>query len=240
MDSSDSTNNSFIKHVFNFDEQSKNDILNLSQYTLVGIIPIIILNKLIAQYVPEADEKKGTLEISAEVVIQVLVMIFGIFFINRLITYVPTYSGEEYENINLASGILVFLMIIISFQSRLGEKVNILIDRLYQLWDGSANYSMPKDVKVKQPVSGQVPITISSQSQNSSSLSPQYNDGTSINSLPNQSSNQGPRQQLPDYNQMYEQNNTPLVNAQTPGAEGFSDGLMAANEALGGGFGSAW
>ena len=236
MDTSDSTKDSFMKHVFYFDDQSKSDILNLLQYTLLGIIPIIILNKLIAQYVPEADEKKGTLEISAEVVIQILVMIFGIFFINRLITYVPTYSGEDYESINLGSGILVFLMIIISFQSRLGEKVNILMDRLYQLWDGSANQATPKDVKVKQPVSGQVPVTISSQAQNSVSLTPQYNDGTSINSLPNQ----GPRQHLPDYNQMYQQDNTPLVNAQTPGIEGFGGDLMAANEALGGSFGSAW
>ena len=236
MDSSDSTKDSFMKHVFYFDDQSKSDILNLLQYTLLGIIPIIILNKLIAQYVPEADEKKGTLEISAEVVIQILVMIFGIFFINRLITYVPTYSGEDYESINLGSGILVFLMIIISFQSRLGEKVNILMDRLYQLWDGSVNQATPKDVKVKQPVSGQVPVTISSQAQNSVSLTPQYNDGTSINSLPNQ----GPRQQLPDYNQMYQQDNTPLVNAQTPGVEGFGGDLMAANEALGGSFGSSW
>ena len=236
MDSSDSTKDSFMKHVFYFDQQSKSDILNLLQYTLLGIIPIIILNKLIAQYVPEADEKKGTLEISAEVVIQILVMIFGIFFINRLITYVPTYSGEDYESINLGSGILVFLMIIISFQSRLGEKVNILMDRLYQLWDGSVNQATPKDVKVKQPLSGQVPVTISSQAQNSVSLTPQYNDGTSINSLPNQ----GPRQQLPDYNQMYQQDNTPLVNAQTPGVEGFGGDLMAANEALGGSFGSSW
>ena len=111
MDSSDSTKDSFMKHVFYFDDQSKSDILNLLQYTILAIIPIIFLNKLIAQYVPEADEKKGTLEISAEVVIQIMVMIFGIFFINRLITYVPTYSREAYESINLGSGILVFLMI---------------------------------------------------------------------------------------------------------------------------------
>lgn len=236
MDSSDSTKDSFMKHVFYLDDQSKSDILNLLQYTILAIIPIIFLNKLIAQYVPEADEKKGTLEISAEVVIQIMVMIFGIFFINRLITYVPTYSRESYESINLGSGILVFLMIIISFQSRLGEKVNILMDRLYQLWDGTTNQSAPKDVTVRQPVSGQVPITVSSQPQNPVSIAPQYNDGTSITSLPNQ----GPRQQLPDYNQMYQQDNTPLVNAQTPGVEGFGGDLMAANEALGGSFGSAW
>ena len=236
MDSSDSTNGSFIKHVFYFDSQSKSDLLNLLQYTLLGIIPIIILNKLIAQYVPEADEKKGTIEISGEVVIQILVMIFGIFFINRLITYIPTYSGDNYENINLGSGILIFLMIIISFQSRLGEKINILMDRLYHLLDGSATYSVPKDVTVKQPVSGQSYVAPPSQTQNNGSLSPQFNDGTSINSLPNQP----PKQQLPDYNQMYQQDNTPLVNAQTPGVEAFSGDLMAANEALGSSFGSSW
>ena len=75
-----------------------------------------------------------------------------------------------------------------------------------------------------------------------SSSSPSYpvdgliwvdSDGTSINSLPN-----GDAQQLPNYNKMHQQDNTPLVNAQTPGMEGFLP--MAANEAIGGSFGSSW
>ena len=44
MDSSDDSK-SFFKHVFNFDDDSKSDILNIIQYALLAIIPIVLLNK---------------------------------------------------------------------------------------------------------------------------------------------------------------------------------------------------
>jgi hypothetical protein len=66
---------------------------------------------------------------------------------------------------------------------------------------------------------------------------PTYTDGTSINSLPTSSTSS--TQQLPNYDNMYKQQNTPLVNAATPGGmEGFQE-PMAANELVGGAFG-AW
>ena len=72
MDSSDSSQKSFVKHVFNFEDDSKSEILNIIQYSLISIIPIIILNKTMSKYVPESDNKKGTLEISAEILIQII------------------------------------------------------------------------------------------------------------------------------------------------------------------------
>ena len=72
MDSSDESNKNFFKHVFNFDDDSKSDILNIIQYALIAIIPIVILNKTIGKYVPEADDKKSSLEVSAEVIIQII------------------------------------------------------------------------------------------------------------------------------------------------------------------------
>jgi hypothetical protein len=44
MDNSDDSK-SFFKHVFNFDDDSKGEILNIIQYALLAIIPIILLNK---------------------------------------------------------------------------------------------------------------------------------------------------------------------------------------------------
>ena len=70
MDSSDESK-SFFKHVFNFDDDSKSDILNIIQYALLAIIPIVLLNKSMGKYVPESDDKKGSLEISDEIVIQI-------------------------------------------------------------------------------------------------------------------------------------------------------------------------
>ena len=89
MDSSDDSK-SFFKHVFNFDDDSKSEILNILQYSIIAIIPVVILNKTMQKYVPESDDKKSSLEITAEIVIQIIVMFMGLLIINRIITYIPT------------------------------------------------------------------------------------------------------------------------------------------------------
>ena len=45
---------------------------------------MVILNKSIGKYVPEADDKKGSLELSAEVIIQVIVTFIGLLLIQLL------------------------------------------------------------------------------------------------------------------------------------------------------------
>jgi hypothetical protein len=255
MDSSDNSKKGFFKHVFNFDNDSKSDILNIIQYTLIAIIPVVILNKGMQKYVPEADEKKGSVEILAEVLIQVIVMFIGLLIIHRIITYVPTYSGMEYPEYNIIFNILAILMITLSLQTKLGEKVSILVDRITELWEGPQSKMKNNgkksngnaNVKVSQPISGQnmgmsmQPNTIpSNQSAMNQSL---YGGSTSINQLPSDSSDQSytqSRQQLPNYNNMYQQDTTPLVGAATPGmAEAFSE-PMAANSVLGGGAFGSW
>jgi len=238
MDSMDDSK-SFFKHVFNFDDDSKSEILNITQYAIIAIIPVIILNKTIGKYVPEADDKKSSLEISAEVLIQMLVTFMGLFLVHRGITYVPTYSGVKYPEFNIIYNILIFLMITLSLQTKIGEKVSILVDRVYELWEGKPNKKNSKNgkqpnVKVSQPISGQV----LNQNMNQSAMNQaMYSDGTSISSLPSG----GDTQQTPNYDNMYRQDTTPLVNAATPGlAEGFVNEPMAANSVLGGGFGSSW
>ena len=242
MDSSDDSKESFIQHVFYFNDKSKADLLNITQYSLISIVPIVLLNKLIAKFVPEADENKGSLEISAEILLQIFVMLFGLFMINRFITYFPTYSGAEYAQGNVIFMVLAVLMITISLQTRLGEKTNILVERITELWEGkpaknaksAKNNKNNNGVKVSQPISGQQNM-MSSQAMNMNQA--MYSDGTSINSLPTS----GDMQQLPNYNKMHQQDNTPLVNAATPGTEGFGGNqIMAANEVLGGSFGSSW
>ena len=64
-------------------------------------------------------------------------MFIGIFFIHRLVTFVPTYSKTNYEQFNVTSIVIAFLVIVLSLQTRLGEKVNILIDRLLDYIDGN-------------------------------------------------------------------------------------------------------
>jgi len=120
------------------------------------------------------------------------------------------------------------LVIVLSLQTKLGEKVSMIVDRIMEVWEGPKDKKKGKkgqgNVKVSQPIS-----------QNSSAAISQSLGSTSISSLPQQ---QQSSQQLPDYNSMYQQDSTPLIGAATPGMESF--GPMAANDALGGGFGSAF
>lgn len=241
METSDESNKGFFKHVFNFDDDSKSEILNTLQYILLAIIPVVILNKTIGRYVPEADNKKGSVEITAEILIQVIVTFLGLLLIHRIITYVPTYSNTKYPDFHIIFIVLAILMITMSLQTKLGEKVSILVDRISELWNGPSETKKPNqkgngNVKVSQPISGQM-----QQPQQMGPITgqPSFTEGTAISALPNYEQ-QAATQQLPNYNNMYRQDTTPLVGAASPGGmEGFGE-PMAANSVLGGGSFGSW
>jgi hypothetical protein len=140
----------FLSHVFSTSEESKSEIINVVQYGILGVIPVVILNKIIQRFVPEADTEKSSLEILIEIFIQLVVMFCGIIVIHRIITYIPTYSGFKYESLALTNVILAFLIIVLSIQTKLGIKVNIIVDRAYSLYEGDDNGN--KKEKVKQNV----------------------------------------------------------------------------------------
>lgn len=232
MDNSDESP-TFFKHVFNFDDDSKSTLLNLMQYSLISIIPIVILNKSMQKYIPEADDTKSSLEITAEVIIQVVVMFLGLFLIHRIVTFVPTYSGAKYPEMHVIYIVLAVLMITLSLQTKLGEKISLLVDRSLELWNGKSDNTKTKKgnnggaVKVSQPLSGQG-----------------ASDGTAIHSLPTANllpNTSSQTQPLPNYDNMYRQDTNPLIGANTPGV---TEGMapyepVAANSAIGGAFG-AW
>jgi hypothetical protein len=154
------SNKSFLSHVFSTTEESKAEILNIVQYSLMGIIPIVILNKLIQRFIPEADPDKSSLELLAEIFIQITVMFCGIVIIHRMITYFPTYSGFKYENLALTNIILAFLIIVLSLQTKLGIKVGILYDNVLELWEGSPNNKkdiIKKNVRISNQNSKHIP-----------------------------------------------------------------------------------
>ena len=235
LDNATKSSSGFFKYVFNFDEDSKGDLLNIIQYALLAIIPIVSINKIMQNYVPEADDDKGNLELSMEIILQTIGMFIAIFFINRMITYIPTYSGVKYPEFSVIFIILAVLMITLSLQTKLGEKVSILSDRLVELWNGKSDSKKKGagkgNIRVSQPISqgggGQPQMPSQNQMAINQSMSDNYS--TSISMLPNDS-------QIPDYSNMTKQQNTPLVNAAVPGmGDPYANGPMAANEAFGGG-----
>jgi hypothetical protein len=221
QESHDSSKKSFLNHVFSGTEEGKAEILNVVQYASMGVIPVVVLNKLIQRFIPEADTEKSSLELLAEIFIQLIVMFCGVIVIHRTITYFPSYSGFKYENLTLTNVVLAFLIIVLSIQTKLGIKVNILVDRANELWNGSSNEegNKKRNVRVSSPMSGHVP----SQAD--------YLDNTQVQSdmfppapVATTKQNKG------TYDSMMRSNNS----------EGFGSymGPMAANSVLGGSFGS--
>ena len=236
LDNATKSSSGFFKYVFNFDEDSKGDLLNIIQYALLAIIPIVIINKIMQNYVPEADDDKGNVELSMEVILQTIVMFIGIFFVNRMVTYIPTYSGIKYPEFSVIFIVLAVLMITLSLQTKLGEKVSILSDRIVELWNGKSDNKkkggQKGNVRVSQPISQGGGGGAQMPSQNQMAINQSMGDSysTSISMLPTSP-------QIPDYSNMHQENNTPLVNAATPGGmnDPYANGPGAANEGFSGG-----
>lgn len=159
-----SNKKTFLSHVFSSTEEGQAELMNVVQYSVMGVIPIIILNKIVQRFVPDADSDKSSLEIAFEILLQLVIMFCGIIFVHRAITYVPTYSGFKYEPFSLTTVILAFLVIVLSIQTKLGIKVNILVDRAVDLWNGTSSNDDAK-TRVRQQVRHSQPIAQHTPSQ---------------------------------------------------------------------------
>ena len=207
----------FFNHMLRFDDETKHELSNIIQYVVLAIIPIVTVNKLMKKYIPDADEEKGTFEISFEILIQLIVLLIAIYYINRLIVYIPTYSGTDYPDMNITPLLLIFLVIVLSLQSKLGEKINIIVDRISDLWEGETKLDKNK----------KKPKTLKEVNQQQV-LMKQQEDHT-LQQQMQQTANQlqQPQQVSPNFNMFY--NNTVANDGETH--------LLAANEVLGGGMG---
>jgi hypothetical protein len=219
----------FLNYVFNFDTENKNHIMNMLQYTLLTIVPVLIILRGIKHFIPEDDEAKGSLEILFECTGQIIIIMMAIWFTNKIIQYIPTYSGEHYSKFNEITFVIPFILILATMQTKLGAKFNILIDRLMLAItgrgvDGKAQAAATNGqnvVRVSQPLAGQIPMHQPSQADylDRSQLLP---SNPMLSALPTKYPPQLNQQQPQQMDQM-------MYAAPEP---------MAANE--GGGWGSSW
>jgi hypothetical protein len=158
-DSSFSTSRkTFLSHVFSTTEDGKSEIMNVVQYALLGVIPVVLLNKAIQRFIPDADMDKSSIEILLEILIQLVVMFVGIVLIHRVITYIPTYSEHNYDPLNLTTVVLAFLILVLSIQTKMGIKVNILVERVMELWNGPDMSPKAKShVRVRETMTSHIP-----------------------------------------------------------------------------------
>lgn len=128
--------NAIVKHIFKFDDETKSNLMNLAQYTILAVIPVAILQNISEKVFPEYDASKGTMELLAEILGQALMACIGLFFIHRVITAVPTFSGTAMGDINLFSIIVVFLLSSFMFDGKVEKKFKAISNRMMDLWDG--------------------------------------------------------------------------------------------------------
>jgi hypothetical protein len=230
----------FFNHVFNFDHDNKSNMLNMIQYILIALIPVVIILKTIKMYVPEEDETKGSTEISFEIILQLFAIFFSIWFIDKIIRYIPTYSGMNYHKFNEINFILPVLIIMVTMQTKLGAKINILAERIMDLWNGNQAAHVGNTnlgaVRVSQPIVTPGVHQVSRADTLDNMINPQtgqmpaQNNVSMIDALPNMMQ-QGQAQGggLSSFQQQAIQNS--FMEAMEP---------MAANGALGGSFGSSF
>ena len=245
---SDSKKNTIFNKIFNFDDNFKTELLNLTQYVVLTIVPSIIYSNYINKIIPVSDSNKSSIEISVEILLQVSLIVYGFFILNRIVVSIPTVSGKEYPEISFFTNVIPVIFSLTSSQSYFTDKVSILTKRFKDLWNGETktNDKHNSSIKVSQPISqnnGSSSNMILTQNQNSNSQNNLGNNNKTsfIDDLPSNPQNTTQQQQkYPDYNSMFQNNPTPLIDANIPGMINESFEIQPANSVLGGSFGSSF
>jgi len=195
-----------IKHVLNFDEENKSHMFNMIQYSLIAIIPILLILKTTKNVFPEEDDSKGNFEILAESVGQIVMLILSIWFTHKFIEYIPTYSGNPYGEFNCICYVVPFLLLLLTMQTKLGAKLNILLERVCDAWNGTsknnnkdnANTQNNDTVRISQPgISSQMPSRPQHQPSKADSLDVSQLIPRNVNtSIPEPTTNYGVNQSI--------------------------------------------
>lgn len=148
-----SKSNSFLSHMFSFDNDTKSELLNIGQYAIVSIVPLLVLVKLIDNFTPNFDPTKGNIELVVEILIHLTLLVAAVFFVDRLVKFVPTYSGKGHASVNFLNIVIMFYLT----SEKMGEKIVELSKRVDDLWNGNlkpveGNDPKANKVKVSQPI----------------------------------------------------------------------------------------
>jgi hypothetical protein len=120
---------SFIGHLTTITPVEKNELLNVFQYILISIIPLVLFLKFMKEYIPPENPTKSTIEITTEVVIQLFLIFFVFWMIHKIVIYIPTYSNTPYDKLNMVQLVLPVLFLLLCMKSSISEKMSILLDR---------------------------------------------------------------------------------------------------------------
>lgn len=146
--------NTFLSHMFSFDNDTKTELLNIGQYAVISIIPLLALVKLIDNLLPNFDPTKGNIELVGEILFHLTLLIAAVFFVDRLVKFVPTYSGKGHASINFLNIVIMFYLT----SEKMGEKIVELSKRVDDMWNGNLKPVEGKKETKESKVSVSQPI----------------------------------------------------------------------------------
>ena len=149
------SNTSFFNYMFSLSSTEKSEILNALQYILIVIIPLVILLKLMKNYIPLENPDKGTIEITVEVVLQLFIIFIAFLFIHKFAAFIPTYSTVPYGKMNLIHIIIPVIFLLLCMKSSISEKMSILLERFMTVVGLSKKENM-EDKKPQEPQQSQI------------------------------------------------------------------------------------
>jgi hypothetical protein len=123
------TNQGFFTYVFKLSKFKQEDLMNIVQYTLLSIVPVVLFIYFTKKYFPSLEENDSSLYIFTVTVIELIFMIIGIFFIDRIINYIPTYSGKYYETINLTTIVVIFVLFMLITETGFKKRTLVMLER---------------------------------------------------------------------------------------------------------------
>jgi hypothetical protein len=133
------TNQGFFSYVFKLSKFKQADLLNFIQYSALSIVPFIILYYYIKKYSPKITYQSSSLYILLDTFVTMMLFIVGIFFIDRIVNYIPTISGKYYDVINLTNISVILVMILLIVRAGYMERTSILLYR-FDRWFKLDNY----------------------------------------------------------------------------------------------------
>jgi hypothetical protein len=177
----------FFSWVFYMDEKMKFELINIGQYIGLALLFYSILIYFMDMYLPFINETNSSLEIIIRLFVFVYILFYSIYFINRIICYIPTFSGNPYpdyimyDSKFMFSSIISIIIATVSFHESFKLGLKALHDRINTLI--SNRDDAPKKKKKK------VTINENENTSDQQSLPPMNNplytgNTTSINQLP--------------------------------------------------------
>jgi len=197
-------NSSFVNYMFSMSDGEKVEFINTFQYIVLAIIPILLVIKLINNYVPPFDSKKSTVEISVELVVQLIILFSLFFFIHKLILFIPTYTKQQYPTVQFLPIVLPLLFVLFNLDKNFGEKAQLLMNRLLVVLGMKKENFEGADLEEEEEKQSNVTKNVSGQTCGSQMMPPQMsNPGTMMLEAPVRKSDREPPLQQPKQQQQY-------------------------------------